>query len=342
MTTRFCPRRLLPVFALLLVVSGTGIGLGEARAQTRLSIATGGTGGVYFPYGGGMANVISSNLDDVSVTAEVTSASVDNMVLIGSGDADLAFTLGDTAFDAVQGNAPFENEPVPAQNLATLYNNYTHIVTTADSEINTVADLRGKRVSTGSPGSGTEVIANRILTAAGLNPDADISREQLGAAESAGAIKDRRIDAYFWSGGLPTASVTDLGATPNISLKLIPHAELVAPMQAAYGPLYQAATIPPGTYPGQDAPLDVIVVANLLVVNEDFDEQLAYDILRVLFEHQAELVAVHPAAADLTLQNATQGSPIAYHPGALRFYAEQGVPVAPPASPVPATPVAAA
>ncbi len=303
-----------------------GLGVRDGRAQDRISIATGGTGGVYYPYGGGMANVISENLEGVDVTAEVTSASVDNMLLIESGDADLAFVLGDTAYDAVQGRDPFK-QPVPAQTLATLYNNYTHIVTTTNSGINTVADLRGKTVSTGAPGSGTEVIANRILSAAGLNPDTDINRQQLGASESAAAIKDRKLDAYFWSGGLPTASVTDLGATPNIGLKLLPNAEFVGQLQQQYGAFYATATIPSGTYPGQAENLDVVVVPNLLVVNEDFDEQLAYDILRVLFEHQPDLVAVHPAAADLTLQNATQNSPLEYHPGALRFYADQGVTV---------------
>ncbi|MGH2561889.1 MAG: TAXI family TRAP transporter solute-binding subunit [Thermomicrobiales bacterium] len=307
-----------------IVISGPGVG-----AQDRLSIATGGTGGVYFPYGGGMANLLSEHLDGVEVTAEETAASVDNMLLIESGDSDLAFVLGDTAFDAVQGNEPFEN-PIPAVTLATLYNNFTHIVTTDGSEIETVADMRDKTVSVGAPGSGTEVIADRILEAAGLNPDEDIQREQLGAAESAAAVKDGRIDAYFWSGGLPTASVIDLGATPNVDLKLIAHADVVTTLQETFGPFYSTGTIPGGTYPGQDEDVDVVVVPNVLVVHEDFDEQLAYDILTVIFEHQADLVAVHPAAEELTLENATTNSPIPYHPGALRFFEEQGVPVGTP------------
>lgn len=307
-----------------ILVSGPGAG-----AQERLSIATGGTGGVYFPYGGGMANVLSENLEDVEVTAEETAASVDNMLLIESGDADLAFVLADTAYDAVQGNDPFEN-PIPAVTLATLYNNFTHIVTTDDAGIETIVDLAGKTVSTGSPGSGTEVIANRVLEAAGLNPDEDIQREQLGASESAAAIKDDKIDAYFWSGGLPTASVTDLGATPNVDLKLIANADVAATLQEQYGPFYNTATIPGGTYPGQDEDVEVVIVPNVLVVHEDFDEQLAYDILTVIFEHQADLAAVHPAADELTLENATQSSPIPYHPGALRFYQDQGVPVGTP------------
>ena len=316
--------------ALVLAVLVAGLGVRDARAQDRLSIATGGTGGVYYPYGGAMANVLSDHLEDVEVTAEVTSASVDNMILIGNGDVDLAFTLADTAFDAVQGNEPFE-EPIPALALATLYDNFTHIVTTEDSGINTVADLRDKRVSTGAAGSGTEVIANRILEAAGLNPDEDIEREQLGATESADAIRDRQIDAYFWSGGLPTGSVTDLGATPNIDLKLIGHGQLAQALQEEYGPFYATDVIPADTYPNQTEDVEVIIVPNVLVVHEDFDEQLAYDILRVLFEQKAELVIAHPVAEELTLENAVQNSPIPYHPGALRFYEENGV--SPPGTP---------
>jgi hypothetical protein len=324
-------RILAVIMMLTLAFSGW---FGNAMAQDRLSIATGGTGGVYYPYGGAMANVISDNVDGVEVTAEVTSASVDNMLLIDSGEADLAFVLGDTAYDAVQGNAPFE-EPIAALTLATLYNNFTHIVTTDDAGINTVADLRGKTVSTGSPGSGTEVIANRVLEAAGLNPDSDIDREQLGASESAAAVKDGQIDAFFWSGGLPTGSVTDLGATPNVGLKLIPNAEFAEALAGQYGSFYSTETIPGGTYPGQDEDVDVIVVPNVLVVNADFDEELAYQITKTIFEHQAELAAAHPAANDLTLENATTDSPIGYHPGALRYYEEQGVSVA---TPVAATP----
>jgi TRAP transporter TAXI family solute receptor len=317
-------RSIAVVAALLLVLAGTG--LNTARAQTRLSIATGGTGGVYYPYGGGLANILSDNLEDVQVTAEVTAASVDNMLLIESGEADMAFVLGDTAYDAVQGNEPFE-DPIDAASLATLYNNYTHLVTTDGSGINSVADLQGKRVSTGSPGSGTEVIANRLLEAAGLDPEEDIERDQLGASESAGAIKDRRIDAYFWSGGLPTGSITDLGATPNIDLKLVSNAELVSDLQETYGEFYSTAEIPAGTYPGQDEAVDVIVVPNVLVVSADFDDELAYDILTVMFEHQEELVAVHPEANNLTLENASSNSPIPYHPAAIRFYEEHGAEV---------------
>lgn len=327
--------RLLPTnvtIGLVLALVLSVLGSGHAAAQDRLSIATGGTGGVYYPYGGAMANVLSDNIEGIEVTAEVTAASVDNMLFIESQDADIAFVLGDTAYDAVQGNDPFESA-VPAVTLATLYNNYTHIVTTDDSGINSVADLRDKRVSTGAPGSGTEVIANRILTAAGIDPENDIEREQLSASESADAVKDGQIDAFFWSGGLPTGAITDLGATPNVGLKLLSSAEFVEQLTTEYGAFYSVATIPAETYSGQDEAIDVIVVPNLLVVHQDMDEQLAYDIVRTIFEQRDQLILAHPEANNLTLENATVNSPIPYHPGAIRYYQEQGVDVQAAATP---------
>ncbi|MDP9363229.1 MAG: TAXI family TRAP transporter solute-binding subunit [Chloroflexota bacterium] len=310
--------------AALAVVAILALGAPAALAQERISIATGGTSGVYYPYGGALANLISDNVEGVEATAEVTAASVDNMNLIAQGDVELAFVLADTAFDAAEGNEPFA-EAVPAQALATLYNNYTHVVTLEDSGINGLANLRDRTVSTGAAGSGTEVIANRLLEAAGLDPDADISRQQLGAGESASALRDGNIDAFFWSGGLPTGAVTELGATPNVDLKLIPNGEFADELQGAFGTFYGTATVPGGTYGGQDEPVDVVVVPNVLVVNEALDEELAYNILSAMFEHRDDLVAAHPEANNLTLENAVQNSPIPYHPGALRYYEEQGV-----------------
>jgi len=312
-----------------LLIASVLFGPSVSAQSTRLSIATGGTGGVYYPYGGALANLLSSTLDDTEVTAEVTAASVDNMLLIDSGDADIAFVLGDTAWDATQGSEPFPNE-VNGQSLATLYNNYTQIVVKADSGIATIADLAGKRVSVGSPGSGTEVIANRMLEVSGIDPETGITVERLGVAESAGAMRDNRLDAFFWSGGLPTAAITDLAATPNISINLLPHADVAPALQEAYGAFYTEATIPANTYPNQAEDVDVVVVPNVLVVNGEMDEELAYNITKAMFEGQATLAAAHPAAAELTLENAVQNSPIAYHPGALRYYGEQGVNVATP------------
>ena len=181
------------------------------RSQFGLSIATGGTGGVYYPLGGGMANIISKHIPYTEATAEVTSASVDNCRLVGAGKAEIALVMADTGWDAYQGSAKFK-EKIPLRTIAVLYPNNMHIVTLEGKGIEKVTDLKGKRVSTGAPGSGTEVMALRILEAYGLDPTKDMTRDKLGLSESAGALKDRKIDAFFWVGGLPTASVTDFGS----------------------------------------------------------------------------------------------------------------------------------
>jgi len=288
----------------------------------RLSIATGGTGGVYFVYGGALADQITQNIEGVEATAESTSASVDNMQLIADESSDVAFTLADTAADAVEGRESFDGDPVPAQALALLYNNYTQVVTTADSGIESIEDLQGRSVSVGSPGSGTEVIALRVLEAAGLDPDADIDRQQLGVDESVDAVRDGTIDAFFWSGGLPTGAVTDLATTDQIVL--LPTTEYLGALRERYGEVYQEATIPAGTYEGFDQDVSVIAVPNYLVVNESMDEEMAYNITRLLFDQQDALAQAHPEANNLDINTAPQVPPLELHPGALRYYDEAG------------------
>jgi TRAP transporter TAXI family solute receptor len=295
-----------------------------APASRFLSIATGGTGGVYYPYGGGIAKLLNDNIPGVRASAEVTAASVDNLKLIRDEKADLAFALADTLADALAGRGPFAGgRPVPAAAIAVLYSNYTQIITRASSGISSVGDLRGKVVSTGSPGSGTEVIAFRLLKAAGLNPGHDVTRQGLGASESADALKDGKIDAFFWSGGLPSAAVQDLSHTPGIRIRLLPSAELVPALQREFGALYFRVDVPAGAYPGVSEPIPVVGVSNVLVVNRSMSDQLAYDITRVLFEHQPELAAIHPEARHLSLTTAVAGSPAPLHPGAERYYNER-------------------
>lgn len=294
------------------------------KKEVRLSIATGGTGGVYYPLGGGMANIFSKYIPYVEATAEVTAASVDNSLLVGGGKADLALIMADVGWDAYQGQGKFK-EKVPLRTVAVLYPNTMHIVTMEGTGIDKVTDLKGKRVSTGAPGSGTEVKGLRVLSAYGLDPDKDMTRDRLGASESAGALKDRKIDAYFWDGGLPTASITDLGATPGIKLKLISHGDAIPKMREKYGPLYVKGLIPAKTYPGQDEDVSIAVVWNLLVSNEKMKEDLVYDILKTLFEHKPELVTVHRMAGFIKLESQVDGSPIPFHPGALRYFKEKGI-----------------
>src|SRR6476659_838245 len=300
---------------------------GTVVAQQRaISIATGGTGGVYYPLGGGLANVLSKALPGIQATAEVTGGSVDNLKLINSGNSEIAFSMVDAALDADKGQDNFKGTEVPVRTLMVLYPNQMHVVTIEGTGIENMSDLKGKRVSTGSGGSATEVMAFRVIEAAGLDKDKDMKRERLGVAESVNAIKDRKIDAFFWVGGLPTSAVIILRATPGVKIKLIDHADLAAKMNAKYGNLYAGSTIKAGTYPGQTTDNKNTVVWNIIVTGDKMSNDDAYAIVKTLVEKKADIVAVHKEAESFSLDNQVQDrSPIPFHPGALKYFKEKGV-----------------
>ncbi len=296
-----------------------------ALAQN-LSIGTGGTGGVYYPLGGGMAAVLSKYVQGMQATAEVTGGSVANLQLIGTGKPYLGMTMADATLDAYKGQDKFKGRPVPVRTLLVMYPNRMHIVTIEGTGINNIKDLKGKRVSTGSGGSATEVMAFRVIEAAGLDKDRDMRRERLGVAESVDAIKDRKIDAFFWVGGLPTAAVTDLANTPGVKIKMLDHAELVPAMNKKYGELYVADVIPKDMYHGMARENHIASVNNLLVANQNMDDQTAYNIVKAVFEHKDELVRVHKEADNIRLENQKKdASPVPWHPGAVKYFAEKGI-----------------
>ncbi len=312
------------MFLMFFMVSSS---CGSSAPPKFLSIATGGSGGVYFPYGGALARVVSAQLPGVQATAEVTGASVDNLKLMQLGKVDLAFTLADTLAEAVSGRGAFkETGPIGSiRTLAVLYTNYTHVVVKASLGVRRIADLKGKVVSVGSPGGGTELIADRVLAAAGLDPRKDISRHALSVAESAGALKDGKLDAFFWSGGVPTAAIQDLMATPGMAVAFLPQDDLLLFMQRDFGDrLYRLAMIPGGVYRGLDREVATIGVTNLLVASSAMDEALVYDIVRVMFDHKDALVAGHPEARHLAPPSSMDVSPAPFHAGALRYYRDKG------------------
>jgi len=317
-------RRLGGTLALALLVGvGTLAGCsGAAPGQgDRISIAAGGTGGVYFVYGGGLANLITEHVEGYEATSETTSASVDNMLLVGEQSSDVAFALADAAVDGVNGEGAFE-EPVPARALAQLYVSPVQIVAGAGSGIESVEDLRGRRVSVGAPNSATEVLADRILEAAGLDPDADIERAQLSVAESADALGDGTVDAFFWGGGVPTGAVTDLATSTDITL--VPSAEYLDALDEEYPEVYTESAIPGGTYEGVEEDVPALSARNFLMVHEEMDEELAYQITKLLFDRRDELIEVHPEAENLNIEDAQDIAPLEFHPGAQRYYDEQG------------------
>ncbi|OZI66421.1 TAXI family TRAP transporter solute-binding subunit [Bordetella genomosp. 11] len=312
-------------FALLLclVVIGSLV-LAPTHAQN-ISIATGGTGGVYYPIGGGIAALLSKKVPGMEATAEVTGGSVDNLKLIDGDASYIGMSMSDAAQDAYRGQDKFKSGKVPLRTLMIMYPNRMHVVTVQGKGIETMADLKGKRVSTGAPGSATEVMAFRLLEAAGLDKDKDVKRERLSVAESVNAIKDNKIDAFFWVGGLPTAAVTDLANTPGTTLKMIDNADLVPAMNKKYGNLYVADTIPKATYRGMDRDNQQATVMNILVANEKMPDQAAYNIVKTIFESREELIAVHKDTADFKLENQkSAATPVPFHPGAVKYYKERG------------------
>jgi uncharacterized protein len=298
---------------------------GRAQA-TQLAIATGTVGGVYYPLGGGLANILSRNIPGLSATVEVTGGAVANLQLLGANRVGLILTQVDSAMDALRGEDRFRGRPVPVRAIAVIYTNRMQVVTTAASGIQRFGDLKGKRISTGAPGSWTEVVAFRMLEAAGLDKDRDFrARERLSPNESTNAIKDGKLDAYFFTGGLPTGAITDLAASPGIEIRLIDHDELVPKLVEKYGPVYVADVIPAGSYPGQRSDNRQLSIVNLLAVREEMPADLVTSLLDAAWRHREDLGRVHPEGRNFTLErqrNAIAGIP--WHPAAATFWQAQG------------------
>ncbi|MFK4222518.1 TAXI family TRAP transporter solute-binding subunit [Streptomyces sp. NPDC019890] len=312
----------LAVAALVTALAATACGGGKQSENTgasggkngRLTIATGATTGVYYQIGGGLAELISSNIDGYRATATSTGASVQNIQGLGAGTYDIAFSLMDTAGDAVEGKEGFD-APQEVEALTRLYSNYTQVLVRADSGIKSLKDMKGKRVSTGAPASGTEVIANRLLEAAGLDPAKDVTAERLALPESVDAMKDSTIDALFWSGGLPSGGITDLTTSLKKDVRLLDVTPQLPALNQEYGDVYQKGSIPASVY-NQSKDVPTIVVANVLLVKKGFDPDLAADIVNLIYEKKSELEKVNAAATEIELAQAQAVSPVPLNAGA--------------------------
>ncbi|MBO8164592.1 MAG: TAXI family TRAP transporter solute-binding subunit [Brevibacillus sp.] len=308
------------VLAGMTLLAACGGGNNAGGDPSQMVIATGGTGGTYYPLGGAMAEQIKA-ATGIATTAEVTGASAENMRLIKNGDAHIAFVQGDIADYASKGVNMFSEDGKIEnfQALGALYNETIQIVVAADSNINSVADLKGKRVSVGSPGSGTEVNAEQILEAYGMTFD-DLQLQRLSFADSAKAIQDGQLDAAFQTAGYPTAAITELAATKGV--KIIPlDADKIQSLIEKY-PYYVETTIPGNTY--QTVPDDVTTVSvrAILVVKSDLSEDLVYKATKAIFENTDKLPA---KKEEIKVENALQGISLPVHPGAKKYYDEQGV-----------------
>ncbi len=300
-----------------------------ANAQDKLNvfIATGPTSGVYYPLGGGMADVLTRNVPSLNVTAGTTAGSIANLQLMMNKKADVALSMADASWDAYKGQQKFQDKPVPVRALMVLYPNRMHVVTVEGTGITKFSDLRGKRVSTGAVNSATEVMAARLLEAHGMSVK-DIIQERLDPGKSADAIKDKKLDAFFWVGGVPTSSVTELAASPGIKIRMVDHDDGVENMVKKFGPLYVKDVIPAKSYPGMDQPNRIATVWNVLVARADISDQVAYDIVKTMFERRQEMINVHKEAQNFDLKYQTNAAAvIPFHPGAAKYFAEKGLKV---------------
>ncbi|MEZ5780012.1 MAG: TAXI family TRAP transporter solute-binding subunit [Paracoccaceae bacterium] len=293
-----------------------------AKAEEFINILTGGTSGVYYPLGVGLSKIYADNIPDVRTQVQSTKASVENLNLLQQGKGELALALGDSVKLAWEGDADagFKEPLAKLRGIAAVYPNYIQIVASKESGITSLDGLKGKSLSVGAPKSGTELNARAIFAAAGMSYDDLGKAEYLPFAESVELIKNRQLDATLQSAGLGVASIKDLSTSLDIQMVSVPE-EVVA----ALGAPYIAATIPAGTYQGQDADVPTVAVVNFLVTHEDVSDETAYQMTKLLFEHLPELEAAHKAAAQIKLENALSGMPIPLHPGAERYYKEVGL-----------------
>jgi TRAP transporter TAXI family solute receptor len=285
-----------------------------------LTIGTGNTTGVFYEIGAGYADVISRNLPGYRAEATPTAGSVDNLKRLGTGDIDIALVIADNAADAAAGNDAFSGAAVALRALARIYSNDLHVVVRADAHVDGIADLRGHRVSTGPAGSGTAVVAARALAAAGLDPTRDVTTVAASLPEATAALAARTIDALMWSGGLPTPGITDLFAKAGAQVRFLPADGLVPALRQRYGAdIYATAVIPAATYgTGRDVP--TLAQPNLVVVRPDLPDELTYQLTKLLFDHQADLVTIHSAAKDINRETGPKTAPLQLAPGAARFY----------------------
>jgi TRAP transporter TAXI family solute receptor len=306
-------RLLVAAIALLVIVT---------QAATFLTIATGGTAGTYYPLGAGMADIWNKNIKGMNAMVQSTGASVANINLLRNKEVDLIFVQNDVAFYAYNGVELFK-EPFPQlRGLATLYPETVQIVALADRGINSVYDLKGKRVAVGAAGSGTEVNARQILAAAGITYK-DIKVQYLSFAEAASNLKDGNIDAAFVTAGHPTAAIVDLAAVRKIVL--VPVAdEIIASLQKDY-PFYVKIVVPAGTYKGVDTDVVTVAVKAMLAVRAEMPEDLAYQLLKTMYANQKRLIEAHVKGELIIPETGKEGMSIPLHPGAEKFFKEMGL-----------------
>ncbi|PXX58861.1 hypothetical protein DFR70_113196 [Nocardia tenerifensis] len=325
-------RRVAIVVAVAAVSAGFVTGCGESREEaltdsgapvtcevkqgTKLGIATGNATGVFAALGNAFADQVTLATDGrVTATAAETMASVQNIQQLVAGKYQVAFAQTDTAADAVLGIGTFDGEKQPVQALARLYPSYTEVVVRADSGITSLSELRGKRVSTGSPKSGTEMLARRLLRAGGLNPDSDIAVNRLDLGKAVAGMKDGSLDALFFTGGLPTPGLTELfSSSYKDKFRFVDTSELLPGMRIL-NPVYELGVIPAAVY-GLPEDVPSIVVPNVLLVRDNLDADVACVLTKALFDRKPQLEQAAAAAKGIVRDSARETNPVPLHRGA--------------------------
>ena len=317
-------RTMLLLVTLILAAAAVYAGGGSEKAKQEtlfMNIGTGGTAGTYYPMGGAIAEIINANVPGVNSTAVSTGASVANINKLGEGEFQMIFVQNDVTYYAYNGTEMFQERSYPTlRGIATLYSETIHIVTVEGAGIRSFADLRGKRIAVGAAGSGTEGNARQILEVLGLTYN-DIRPQYLSFAEAANGLRDGTVDAAVVTAGVPTAAIRDVAAQRNVVIVPVPD-DLADPLIARY-PFYTKFTIPAGTYPGQNSPVQTIAVKAMLVVDASLDEQIAYNITKAIFENVNRIALAHAQGRAISVETADEGMPVPLHPGAERYFNER-------------------
>lgn len=310
----------LTVLVLLGTLLAVGMAPAVAQQRTFVTIATGGLAGVYYPLGGGMARLITNEVDFLDASVQSTGASVANVGLLDRGNVEFALIQNDIGYYASTGTEMFEGRAMPnLKGVAMLYPETIQIVTLAGSGIHSVADLAGRSVAVGAAGSGTEANARQILAAYGLTYD-DISPDYLSFAEAASNLRDRNVDAAFLTAGFPTAAVTDLATSLDIRVLDVSE-EAFAALSEDY-PFYTRVTIPQDTYRNMDADVQTVAVMAMLATNADVDADIVYESTKAIFDNLSSLADLHSAGARISLERAQDGQPLELHEGAARYFGQ--------------------
>ena len=318
-------RKTFLISMICLALAGLLFGSGASEAQVKyLSVATGGTGGVYYPYGGGLAEIWTKYVPDVQAVAEVTGASVENIRLVDKAETPTAAAMNDAVYQAYFAEGRFDGKPQKILSMFQMYPHHFHVVALKGSGINTIYDLKGKRVSVGAPGSGTEFKTNLVLKALGISYD-DFRVHRLSFTETANALKDGAVDVGFWDVAAPTSSIMDLATTRDIVI--IPFSDEDIKKITDLYPFYSPFELPPNSYTGQGYPVKNPSVWNTVICNADMETDMVYQLVKAVFEHKDYLEKIHPFARFTTPENALIASPIPLHPGAVKYYREIGLTV---------------